>query len=191
MADIGVSDNTVSHQAALIPIAIPNSVSTSSTFEFPGTVDQLFDTYIDTEILKEKMIYHGARNIIIEVTKIDASRWELLVSKEVPSNPPKSLKRFSKEWQHVTQNEFWHKESDDNYRGEFTLLLDGVPVSVSGEILLSATESGSQSKSIVEVECNIPFLGNTIEDFSIDSVKKGLKENADYLMSYIFASNAQ
>lgn len=144
---------------------------------YKQSVDVLFKAFGTKSVLEKKYAALGARNIEIDTCKLTKSGLTTKFTREVPTNVPGLLKKFLGEWNHVTQEEHWTGTTGKHYESSFTVSFKGVPVSISGTMVLSAEGKGCTNTVVLDVTSSVPLIGKKLAEFIGETaVAEGEKE---------------
>lgn len=154
----------------------------TNTFQFKQDVDSIYEFYTNPDLILEKMEALGARNIEVEIEE-DKDGLHVIVSREVALELPGALKKFAHPWNKVTQKETWTGETGGPYYGNMEIITEGIPLTVSGQMKITATKKGSAVAVLTDINSNIPFLGKTIAKFAAQASEEAVEEELAYIAS--------
>jgi len=139
----------------------------------------VFAAFINPDFIKARSESVGARNVDVTITGKD-DVYTLTVMREMPSNAPRALSKFIPAWSKTTQIEVWKKDTNGFYIGTTEATVDGVSVSITGTMELSASDYGSVNVMETLIKVNIPFVGGKIEKFAGNSSKEMFAKEYEY-----------
>ena len=152
----------------------------TKTFEFQQDVDTIFKAYTDKDFLQKKMEALGARNIKILIEKNDGET-KIKVTREMPADVPRILKKMLNPWNKMIQKEIWTGEKGGPYYGILEIEVEGAPVSVKGEMKIASKDSGSIAANITDISTSIPFIGKSIKKFVAKASEEAIDQEFDYV----------
>jgi hypothetical protein len=132
---------------------------------YKQSVDVLFKGFGTKAVLEKKYAALGARNVEVETCKLTKTGLTTKFTREVPTNVPGMLKKFLGEWSHVTQEEHWTGTAGKSYQSNFTVAFKGVPVAITGTMVLSAEGKGCVNTVVLDVTSSVPLIGRKLAEF--------------------------
>ncbi|WP_281648735.1 DUF2505 domain-containing protein [Parendozoicomonas sp. Alg238-R29] len=148
-------------------------------------VDDVFNFFFIEENVVAKHNSLGARKYRLKsmdesgsTVSID-SRREVPVGQEVPS----ALRKFAGEWNKVRQRETWTLNDDGSRHCKIRVDLDGLPVKVQGEMLITPTDEGCVNTVNIEVTSSLPLIGKMAADFVGKSIELQMEGEYEFIKS--------
>lgn len=132
--------------------------------DFAQDVETLFEPFTLPAEIDRKYQGMGARNVEILEIKSDDGVLRVKTRREIPAEVPRLLQKFLGEWNTVVQTEEWRAEGGRR-EGSIGVEIEGVPVTVGGEVSLRPRESGSVVDMDFRVRCGIPLMGKKLAEF--------------------------
>ena len=128
-------------------------------------VDAVFTKLGDKASVERKYKDLGARNIKLEKCKLTKTSLEIVISREVPANVPPLLKKFIAEWNLAHQEERWTGIAGKSYQGNVKISIKGVPVTITGKMVLASKDKGCVNDVTLTIESGIPLIGKKLAEF--------------------------
>ena len=153
------------------------------SFIFPQDIDTIFSCYSNQEFIKSKLEFFGGRNIDVKIQKLE-DRIIVESSREVQAEPPGPLKKFATPWTKMIQKEIWKGNAGGPYHGNMTIEIDGIPVTIFGEMTLTKTIDGTITNNITNIRCSVPFFGKTITKFIAQQSEEAIVEEFEYIKNH-------
>ena len=157
-------------------------------YQFPYSVETVFQTYGDPRHIEEKQRFLGSRNIDIQQCELSADALELKVVREVPAEAPAMLKKFIAEWNKLTQEEQWEGNPTEGYRARMKVAIEGVPVTIKGEIELRPDGDGCQHTVVLHFDCKIPLVGKKLSEFVAGKTEETMRSEFAFVADYLQAN---
>lgn len=132
---------------------------------YDQSVDAMFKKFGSKASIERKFKEMGARNIKVETCKLTKTSLDLVINREIPVNAPSLLKKFLGEWNLANQEEHWKGTAGKNYQGNVKMTIKGVPVTITGKMVLSGDAKGCVNDVTLKIESGIPLLGKKLAEF--------------------------
>lgn len=144
----------------------------------------LMRAFNDVSVIQAKAENSGAKDIHIDLQDT-ADGFDVVIKRTMPADVPSALKKFLREWNHVTQKESWTGSEESGYSCKLSIDIEGVPVNISGTF--NITSSGLLKINVVEiaVKCGIPLLGGQLEKFVASNFEKSMDQELKFLKSHL------
>jgi len=149
------------------------------TDQYSQDIDAVFAAFMNPDFVKARSEAVGAHNIDVTVSEEDGV-YTLTIIREMPSDAPGALKKFIPAWSKTTQVETWKGDAGGPYAGTTEANVDGVSVSITGSMKLSASGSGSVNVTETLIKVSIPFVGGKMEKFAGSASKEMLAKEYEY-----------
>lgn len=152
------------------------------------SVEALIESFFDASYIKQKFSALGNDNVEVGFCDRGPSKGKISFSYSAqPSgNIPPALKSFAGGATPLTQTELW-KNQDGCWQCEYTVVLDGVPVELSGSMNVTATDKGCVNKISLNIACGIPILGKMIEEFIVQDSKDQMEAEYQHIKAHLGA----
>ncbi|CCH78788.1 conserved hypothetical protein [Nostocoides japonicum T1-X7] len=141
--------------------------------DFAATPEQLFAVLSDQSYqdgaaaqpgASSRVETHGDRTVVTTVRILPTDRL------------PEFAKTFVGSHVNLTETQDWGPAAADGSRqGSLTLTIDGAPLSLTGEILLAPTASGSRQSVDADLRARIPLVGGRVEQAAAPAVKDAIE----------------
>ena len=128
-------------------------------------LETVFKSFGTKAKLEQKFAALGARNIEIETCKLTKSSLDVLMRREVPIDAPALLKRFLGDWNLTTQEEHWKGSAAKGYECDMNITIKGVPVTITGKLVLTGDAKKCVNDVTVTFESGIPLIGKKLAEF--------------------------
>ena len=156
---------------------------------YKQSAETVFKSFGDRNVITNRFIAMGGRNIQIQTCKLTKTSLDLLVSREVPADVPTLLKKVLGEWNLVTQEEHWTGSPGKGYNGDLKITFKGVPVTITSKLFLSNEGGGSVNAMTMYFESSIPLIGKKLAEF-VGKVAEGeMKREYEYIRDALNAAN--
>jgi hypothetical protein len=132
---------------------------------YDQSVDAVFKKFGNKTSIERKFKELGARNINVETCKLTKTSLVMVVNREIPVNAPSLLKKFLGEWNLAHQEEHWKGIAGKSYQGNFKIGIKGVPVTITGKMVLTGDAKGCTNDVTLTIESGIPLLGKKLAEF--------------------------
>jgi len=152
--------------------------------EFETKVASIYAFFSDESLIKAKMEALGARNIEIEIEKVQ-NGIKVLISREMPAEIPGPLKNFIQPWNKVTQTELWNKAGDNSYHCNMEMQIEGAPVKIKGQMSLTETTIGCYAESSTDIKVKVPFFKKLLSKFVLEMAEKSIQDEFDYINRFL------
>lgn len=162
------------------------STTVEAVHEYDHPVEKVFAAFTDPDFYLAKFEGIGARGVEVTACSDDDGVFSIETSREVPLDVPSALKAIVGAWTTVVQNEEWVAGDDDDYLNELDITSDGMPATMSGNMVLYATEDGGCVNEItIRIDCSIPLLGGRLERFIAESTDEQLQAEQEFIQTYL------
>ncbi len=148
-------------------------------------VDAVFKFFSDPDAINAKYEGVGARHIEILESTESGGIHTTKTRREVPSDVPGILQRFLGAWNKVVQTEKWQLQDGGVRRCELGINVVGVPVNVTGAMILRSEGEGCVNEVRIKVSCGIPLIGGTLASFVGGDTKKNMDAEYDYISKHL------
>ena len=149
--------------------------------EYTHDLEAVYAMFTDRGEIEAKQAALGARNIRIEECELYEDGADVRFVRELPADVPGVLKKFLQPWNTVQQSEQWRSTDKGGYDADLDIDVAGVPVTVTGTLDLEPVDGGCVNHIRMEVDCGIPFVGNTLAEFVAKDCKRLIADEYDYI----------
>lgn len=153
--------------------------------QYNSATDEVFEFFHDPEKIKAKYEGIGSRNINVLEASEHADGFTVKIQREVPADVPGILQKFLGAWNKVVQTEQWQTTQDGGRSCNLQVDVIGVPVSVSGTMMLQPEASGCVNDVRIKVTCGIPLVGKKLAEFVGNDTKKAMDSEYAYIKSHL------
>jgi len=148
---------------------------------YTQSAETVFKSFGNKDIITNRFITMGGRNIQIETCKLTKTSMDMRVSREVPSEVPALLKKFMNEWNHATQEEHWTGSPSQGYTGDLKIAIKGVPVTITAKLFLANEGSGSVNTMTFTFVSGIPLIGKKLAEFVGRATEVEMKREYEFI----------
>ena len=148
---------------------------------YTQSAETVFKSFGNKDVMTNRFIAMGGRNIQIEVCKLTKTSMDMRVSREVPSEVPTLLKRVMNEWNQATQEEHWTGSTSKGYTGDLKITFKGVPVTITGTLFLANEGSGSANTMTFTFKSGIPLIGKKLAEFVGKAVEVEMQREYEFI----------
>ena len=157
----------------------------SASDSYNHTTEQVYATFTTPEFYAHKFEGVGARNVqVLDVSNQDGT-FVITTQRDVPADVPGLLKKFVGEWNTIKQTETWQSYGDGEFGSELSIDAAGVPVQISGTMLLRPEGEGSVNDIELEIQCSVPLVGKSLAEFVAADTRKSLAEEHRFIVDYL------
>ena len=157
------------------------------TAEHHYTIDAevLSSFFTEESKVAAKYVKLGNKNYRLKSAEQSGSELHIDARHEAPagSEVPAALKKFAGEYNKVRQREIWADKGDGSKTCQLRIDLDGVPVKIKGEMVITPTEQGCVNNVTMEVSCGLPLIGKMAAEFVGKSIQAHMEEEYNYIKS--------
>jgi len=152
---------------------------------FSKDVTTVFGMFTDPNYLTEKFTALGATNLeLVEHGEKDG-KFIIICKRDIPTNPPGFAKKILKSTNTIVETDIWDLSDPDVKRGTYTVDIKGTPITVTGTMTLSPTDTGSVNVVETEAKVSIPLIGGKIAAFIEDDTRNTLDNDYEYTKKYL------
>jgi len=146
------------------------------TYDYATGPDTVAALLRDPDFLKRRCEEAGEKNveIVIEDTS-DGLR--VMVARDKQVELPSFAKRMFQPKNRIVDEMKW-KRQGDNWVGQYTLEIAGVPGEVKGISTLTASPNGCRHECSFEVTSRVPLFSGKLESFVADRVEETMRDHA-------------
>ena len=157
----------------------------NAAHKYEHDVKSVFSVFSDPEFYKEKFSGVGARNVEIVESEVGNEGFRIKTKRDMPADVPGVLSKFVGEWNTIVQTETWQNYGDDEFGSELDIEAEGVPVTITGTMLLRPNGSGCINDVELDIVCNIPFVGKSLAEFVARDSERSLVREYEFIKSYL------
>lgn len=144
-------------------------------------VDTMFKSFGDPRRIEARFKALGARNIQIDHCKLTKTALDMTMRREMPVEAPGLLKKFLGAWNQSTQTEHWAGSATKGYVCALTIVLKGVPVTVTGNYFLSGDAHQCTNDVTLSFESSIPLVGQKLAEFVGNQAKLVMQREYEFI----------
>ncbi|MEM9387154.1 MAG: DUF2505 domain-containing protein [Pseudomonadota bacterium] len=162
-------------------------VSAVHPYSYP--LDQVIAAFMSADFYRSKFTAVGARNIELIDEQRGEDSYVIITEREVPlEGVPGVLKSFLGAWNKIHQSERWERAGDE-YFNELKITAAGVPVDLSGSMMLRPGEASGDTTCVnevhMEVACAVPLVGGKLVEFVAENTQRGLADEHRVIGEYL------
>jgi len=155
------------------------------TLAYATDTDTMFGVLTDESYLKQKFEATGAKNIKIPECGERGGKFIISRHMEIPANPPGFAKKFIKAMNTVSATDTWESYDKEKKTGVFTCDIKGIPVSLTGNIILNPTKKGCEYVVEFEVHVKIPLIGGKIAKLVEEDTRSNQEKDYQFTKKYL------
>ena len=146
-------------------------------------VDDVFRFFSSEQSVADKYEALGIRKFRLRDLSESGNTLNIDARREVPAGTeiPSALRKFTGEYNKVRQREAWTLRDDGSRHCKMRVDLDGLPVRVQGEMLISPTENGCVNYVTMEVSGTLPLVGNIAAEFVVMNIEQQMESEYQYI----------
>jgi hypothetical protein len=95
--------------------------------------------------------------------------------RRVPLDAPGFARKFLGSENVVEQRERWQKRSDGTWASEWSVAVQGAPITLQGTAVLRPTATGCVQEIRGEARCSVPLVGGKVADFVARDAERGME----------------
>jgi hypothetical protein len=149
--------------------------------EYTQDVDTVFASFGDEAFITAKMAAIGARNTKVQSISKSGDTTTVKLTREMPAEAPKQLKKFVSDWNKLTQTEVWKGSAGGPYMCDIQIDIAGVPVGMKGKMKLSTTATGCANDIDMDIKSSIPIVGGTLAKFVGEASVGAMQDEYKYI----------
>lgn len=153
---------------------------------YEHSLSKVIDVFTEPDFYVAKFEGIGDRNVEVVQHGDDDGFW-IEIERQVPADAPSILKKFLGEWNQMGQMENWY-EDGDGYRNDLELFTHGVPLKITGTMLMSGDEESCVNRIEMRLASNVPLLGGHLEKFAAVRTQQGLDDEYEFIQGYLAAN---
>lgn len=148
------------------------------TVAFDSDVETLFNLMTDPDFLVERSMALGELNADCEVEDFD-DETIVRMTREVRRELPSVLAKMFNPVQTMQMEEIWRRDGD-GWTGEYSITVQGQPVTLSATFSLTANGDGCIYAIEHRCRANIPLVGGRVEKFVLAQAVAGAEDELAY-----------
>ncbi len=152
----------------------------SVTREFECDVDTLYELLSDPQFLVDRCLGIGELSAECEVEQ-EGEDTVIHLMREVERDLPKVLAKLFDPVQMLKMTERW-REDGDSWRGDWTIEVQGQPVTIYGDFSVVPTESGCRYSVSHRASAKVPLVGKQVEKYILSQTAQGASDELDYAL---------
>lgn len=152
-------------------------------FEFQHDVQTVYETLTDPDFLVERCLALGELSAECDVEH-DKKVTIVNLVREISRDLPKFLAKVFGSEQVTEMKEKW-VPCKEGWRGEWTMKVQGQPVTIFADFTLLSTASGCRYSVSHRAKAAIPLLGGKVEKYILSQTSDGARDELTYLRDYL------
>ncbi|QIZ75546.1 DUF2505 domain-containing protein [Ferrimonas lipolytica] len=157
-------------------------VKIEAVHPYPCHASELLAYFMQEALIVEKYQQIGSHEVHVTVSdRVDCT--EVCSQRLVASEIPAKLKSFLGDTNKLTQTEQWQTVADEHFECQFITKLDGVPITIDGQMELINVADGCENRVTLTLKCALPFVGKKLEQFVGSSSEQMMEDEFQYLLS--------
>jgi len=153
----------------------------TSSYSFSNDIGTVFDKLTDPDFLVQRCVAMGEKNIQCNVEG-DGRKTTVILSRTIKRDLPAVLAKMFGAENHMVMTEKW-EDLGNSKIGNYTVEVQGQPVTLSAKFKLKATDSGCEYSIDYACKAKIPLVGGQVEKFILGQTEEGMRKEMDYLKS--------
>lgn len=153
----------------------------SASHKYNADVDAVFALFSQPDFYVQKFEAVGGRNVEVLEFQAEGPAVQFSIRRDMPASAPAMIKTIIGEWNTLIQKEAWGGEAGEEYWSEFDIEAQGVPVTITGSMMLRGSSDGCVNDVELDIKCSIPLLGRAVEQFVADDSEKSLAAEYDFI----------
>ncbi|MBY6188090.1 DUF2505 domain-containing protein [Marinobacter hydrocarbonoclasticus] len=149
--------------------------------DYDCSLGTLVEQFRQPDAVKAKYLAVGAEKVRILQCDDTQDQWRMMTVREVESAVPGLLKSVVGDRNLLEQSEHWHQMEDGTFHCILAIQIQGVPLTIQGGMILSATDDGSRNTISLTLESKVPFIGKTLAQFAARDSERLMKLEYRYL----------
>lgn len=146
--------------------------------EFECDPDTLYELLTDPQFLVDRCLGIGELNAECEVEQ-DGDATVIHLQREVERELPRVLARLFDPVQMLNMTERW-REDGDGWSGDWTIEIQGQPVTIYGDFRVTPTASGCRYSVSHRASAKVPLVGKQVEKYILSQTAQGASDELDY-----------
>ncbi|WP_375749608.1 DUF2505 domain-containing protein [Vibrio sp. HN007] len=159
---------------------------------YAAPLDEVIRFFSEPDLIEEKYAKLGASNTQVQELAETDDGFRTRTERQVPANVPSILKAVLGASNQIRQQEQWHWLDDDTISCDLMVDIVGVPVTVQGEMRLSAFDDNERCENhvTISVSASLPLIGGALQDFVAKDVKRLAEAEFEHIQQQISVSVA-
>lgn len=154
------------------------------SFTFSQDIETVFETLVDPDFIVARGQQLGEKKITAETYENDDGEIIVESSRTVQRELPSFLAKVFSSEQSLHFKEVW-EEVEDHWEGNYTVTVEGQPVTIKANFTLAPKGSGSEYTIDISAKANIPLIGKKVEKFILSQTGDGVQAEMDFLQDYL------
>ncbi|MHC4393452.1 MAG: DUF2505 domain-containing protein [Planctomycetota bacterium] len=146
------------------------------TYPYNCSVEALYQLVTDPDFLRERCEACGDRMVSVERREVDDAI-ELSSVREARGDVPRFARRLVKSGTVSRIRETWHLR-DARAESRVEIDVQGLPITLSAEVVIEPTDSGCAQVSTYSVQCGVPLIGKKLAAYVLTRTEEGLDRDA-------------
>ncbi|MDH3588937.1 MAG: DUF2505 domain-containing protein [Gammaproteobacteria bacterium] len=152
-----------------------------ASHKYNASVDTVFALFSQPDFYVDKFEAVGGRNVEVLEFQAEGPAVRFTIKREMPASAPAMIKTIIGEWNTLIQKEDWGGDPGEEYWNEFDIEARGTPVTIKGSMMLRADGEGCVNDVELDINCPIPFLGRSVEQFVAEDSETSLAKEFEFI----------
>ena len=153
-------------------------------YEFEHDVESVFNLLTDPQFLVDRCLELGELEASCDVEEQDDVT-VVNLTRKLQRDLPGFLAKIFDPVQTMKMSEQWQPDGDGGWGGEYTVDVEGQPVSIGAKFELYPTDAGCCYSVEHRARAKIPLLGGRIEKYIKGQAEEGCVLELDYLQEQL------
>ena len=153
------------------------------SYDFKHDVDTVYEVLTDPQFLVDRSLAIGELSAECDVEETDSGA-VISLTREVERDLPKILAKIFDPVQILQMTETW-RENGDSWEGEWTIEVQGQPVTITGDFKLVPTAGGSRYTVGHKAKAKVPLVGKQVEKYILGQTTEGANDELAYAGEYL------
>jgi hypothetical protein len=147
--------------------------------------ETVFSVFTQKSFIEKKYESVGATHL--EFIDFGEKNGEYIIhtKRNITAEIPGFAKKFIKPTSTIIQTEIWQLSNDSIKKGTVVVEAKGLPMKMTGDIVLQPTDNGSENILVYEIKVNIPFVGSQIARFLDAEGRKTADKEYEFAINYL------
>jgi len=158
-----------------------------TTIKYPYSYDSdtVFGVFTRKDFIEQKYASVGATNLkFIEFGQKDGV-FMIHTSRDISAEIPGFAKKFIRPTTTIIQKEIWNLSDDPIKKGVVDVQAKGLPMQMSGDLILQSTNEGSENILTYEIIVSIPFVGGKLASFLDGEGRKTGEKEYEFAVDFL------
>lgn len=153
-------------------------------YEFEHEVESVVNLLTDPRFLVDRCLGLGELEADCEV-EAQGDTTVIGLTRKVQRDLPRFLAKMFDPVQTMQMREEWQPDGEGGWKGEFTIDIEGQPVSIGASFELYPTEEGCCYSIEHHAKAKIPLIGGKVEKYVLGQTEEGCTAEIEYLQQQL------